>query len=1147
MARSRKHRTAAPIFDAIEVEGALISPAMLARIAQHQTEGQTDAAYGVPKGLTLRDEIARYFRMGQAMFKELTASEIPSAAATLNFVEKLLRDVFGFADITRIGTRILRERQFTISLEAVGGRTPITVVPATEELDRPSAHMLTDGHRRSAAAALQNWLNAFDGALWGLCSNGLQLRLVRDNASLTRPAYIEADLRRIFEGDAFADFTALWLLIHGSRFGTAGALPSDCALERWRDAGQKEGVAARDKLRDGVEAALLSLGTGFLSHSDNGPLQQRLQSGDLPLPEFFGELLRLVYRLIFLFAAEDRDLLHSPGAELASRKLYAEGYSVASLRDRAVRRAAWDRHHDRWEGLLITFVSLARGENRLGLPALAGLFANDAIPHLQDARLSNRSLMEAIFRLAWLRDESGVQPVNWRDMETEELGSVYESLLELTPQLSDDGRALVFAEGGEAKGHARKTTGSYYTPDSLVQALLDSALDPVLDRVEAEADDTEKALLGVTVLDPACGSGHFLLAAARRIATRLARVRTNSLATPADYRHAMRDVTRTCIHGVDRNPMAVELCRVALWIETVEPGKPLTFLDSHIRCGDSLVGVLNLSILQDGIPDAAYQSIPGDNREAASYFRRLNKAEGNSRPSLDIAGPPRDFFEVLQAANAMPEEEVAEIDAKKKRFEAIRAGQFYQRMRHACDLWTAAFFATKDQVAPAARQLVPTTDSVWQGLRGVDLNGQLQAEVDRLTKRYRFFHWPLEFEAMSGRGFDVVLGNPPWDKLQPEEKNFFAAICPDISSASSAKLRKDLIESLPQTNPVAHALWSAHKRDIDATCHFLSSAGQLTLSTSGNLNTYRIFAELASKLLSKRGRCGLVLQSGFATDESGKELFNELVSQSRLVRFLDFENRLKFFPDVDSRFRFSLVTIDGSPQKSVSGAEFGWLLHALDEIQEPDRLIKLSSEDLLLFNPETRTCPVFVSQRDLELSRRLYRRGMHISAIEGNHSGKIAFLGELFNLTRDSRFFLQRSNRQETAQLPLYEAKYIHQYDHRFASTINDTVVELRSEAKLDPKNLAVTGRTVKKAEVQKRLRDRNIRTKWLCGFRDIASATNERTAIMAVLPESAVGNSINLVLGLSAKDVVCWFVSRICGWSLAPVICQECDTRRFL
>ncbi len=211
----------------------------------------------------MRDEIARYFRIGQALFTDLRASATPIAAATTRFVEALLRDVFGFGDISPVGTRTLDERLYVVTLEALGGRVPVVVVPPSDDLDAPSAHLPSDGRRRSAASAVQDWLNASDGALWGLCSNGIQLRLVRDNASLTRPAFIEADLRRIFEGEAFADFAALWLLIHASRFGAPGAAPTDCALERWREAGAKEGVAARERLRDGVEAALLSLGGGF--------------------------------------------------------------------------------------------------------------------------------------------------------------------------------------------------------------------------------------------------------------------------------------------------------------------------------------------------------------------------------------------------------------------------------------------------------------------------------------------------------------------------------------------------------------------------------------------------------------------------------------------------------------------------------------------------------------------------------------------------------------------------------------------------------------------------------------------------------------------------------------------------------------------
>ena len=219
---------------------------------------------------------------------------------------------------------------------------------------------------------------------------------MRDNASLTRPAYIEADLRQIFEADGFADFAALWLLIHASRFGAPGSPITDCALERWREAAGKEGIAARDRLRDGVEAALLVLGQGFLAETP--ALRERVVKGELPLTDYFGQLLRLVYRLIFLAVAEERDLLFvpdAPGPRAASMRTAIRSPPCAA---QAIRRSAWDRHHDRWEGLHVVFLALARGEKRLGLPALGGLFLPELTRDLDAARLPNRALMEAIYR-----------------------------------------------------------------------------------------------------------------------------------------------------------------------------------------------------------------------------------------------------------------------------------------------------------------------------------------------------------------------------------------------------------------------------------------------------------------------------------------------------------------------------------------------------------------------------------------------------------------------------------------------------------------------------------------------------------------------------------------------------------------------------
>jgi hypothetical protein len=895
-----------------------------------------------------------------------------------------LRDVFGFSDISRVGTHTLDERLYAVTLEARGGRVPVVAFPPSDELDAPSTHLPSEHRRRSAASAVQEWLNASDGALWGLCSNGIQLRLARDNASLTRPAFIQADLRRIFEGEAFADFAALWLLLHASRFGMPGAALTDCALEQWREAGAKEGIAARERLRAGVEAALLSLGGGFVGHPDNAALHERLANGALPLPDYFGQLRRLVYRLIFLLAAEDRNLLHAPAATAAARRLYAEGYSVGRLRDCAVRRAAWDRHQDQWEGLLIDFAALAGGEPRLGLPALVGLFEAGTISELEGARLANRDLMEAIYRLAWLREPTGLVPVNWRDMQTEELGSVYESLLELTPRLTADGRGFTFAEGEEGKGHARKTTGSCYTPDSLVQVLLDSALDPVLDRVEAEADDPVKALLSVTVVDPACGSGHFLLAAARRIATRVARHRTGGVASAEDYRRALRDVTRACIHGVDRNPLAVELTKVALWIETVEPGRPLGFLDANIRCGDALLGVFDLNMLADGIPDAAYKPLTGDDKEAAKYFDKRNKAERAGQGSLDFAaGSGRlpaaaPLADAARKLRAMPEDNPEEIAAKRRHFEAGRADPGSWALQIAADLYTAAFLMPKTGGVPANRTTVaiPTTAHVWDALIGRSVYGPLVGRAQDLAGQARAFHWPLEFpDLMVAGGFDVVIGNPPWERIKLQEQEFFAAREPEIATAPNAAARGRLIAALAKaaqgTRECAlYGEFETAKRLAEVSSVFAREGGRFPMTGRRDVNTYALFAELFAGLSSSRGRSGVIVPTGIATDATTAPFFAALIDAKRVARLVDFENREAIFPAVERKYKFSLLTIG----REISLAGFAFFLTDTAQLAEPERRFTLSPTDIARINPNTKTAPVFRARADAELTARIYGR-----------------------------------------------------------------------------------------------------------------------------------------------------------------------------
>lgn len=1151
---ARKQVTDMSAWPSLTIEGNLIAPAMVAKLVAFEAAEQSEESYGIRKGLTIREEISLAFRVGQSHFDAFAKLEHPSAEATRRFVRAFLNETFGFADLTDGATQIAL---------IAGGRVPVVVVPPSEALDRRSPTLSTD-RSHSPAFSLQDSLNDRDGALWGLVTNGAQLRLMRDNASLTRPAYVEADLAQIFANEDAASFAALWLIIHRSRFGAQGVPATDCALERWREAGSREGETARDRLAAQVEIALRVLGSGFLEV--NPELAARLKSGELPLTDWFNELLRLVYRLIFLMVAEDRNLLHPEKADADARKLYAKGYGLAALRAQCVRAASWDRYHDRYEGMKIVFRALAHGETGLALPALGGLFADDRLPSLDHARLRNRAFMEAVYRLSWLADKSGMVPVNWRAMETEELGSVYESLLELQPQLSEDGRELVFAsEAAEQKGNQRKTTGSYYTPDSLVQALLNTALDPVLDRTEAEADDPAAALLELSVIDPACGSGHFLLAAARRIATRLARVRAEGTPSLADFRHALRDVARSCIQGVDRNPMAVELTKVALWIETVDPGLPLGFFDVQIRCGDALLGVFDLKALEEGIPDAAYKPLTGDDKPVARHYAQKNRREKAERAKIASGfgfNRQRDLTREFAALRAMPESTLAEIEAKEARLNALtgRDAASYALAR-ACDLYVAAFLSPKltmpqtagqDGLPRRGAETVPTSGTVWELLRGVQPFGPLIQEAERALDGARAFHWPLEFPDVMGHGgFDVVLGNPPWERIKLQEQEFFAARSPEIARAPNKAAREKLIKALHAAEEgtperTLHDAFVAAKRHAEATSEFVHAPGQeggrFPLTGRGDVNTYALFAELFASLA--RDHAGVIVPTGIATDATTAPFFAALVEERRLAQLVDFENRAPIFPSVHRSFKFSLLTVG----RNEAEARFAFFLTDPAQLAEPERNFTLSPETIARLNPNTKTAPVFRSRADAELTAKIYANAPVLLDENDRDNGNPWHLdihSRFIHVTEDSsefrrhdrftgvgtldafnRFQVAGQGKSETLMvgtwLPLQEGEFGWQFDSRFATCDGDGVRQVGIRQHADPNFEPQPTYWVHQTFFDDRLARRNVRSfTHLLAMRRVSSNTNERTVVAAILPFQPVTYGWIMLLTDNERDSV--------------------------
>lgn len=1124
---ARKTITDMSAWPSLSLEGNLIAPAMIAKIDQRQAPEQSPEDYSVRKGLQIREEIATSFRVGQSHFDAFAKIEHPSAAATTRFISGLFKETFGYADLSAASA--------PIALSA-SGRVPIVVVPPQEQIDRRSPTLSTD-RSRSPAFALQDYLNDRDDALWGIVTNGAQLRLMRDNASLTRPAYIEADLVQMFTNEDIASFAVLWLLIHRSRFGAAETPATDCPLECWRDAGSKEGEAARDRLADQVQLALKLLGSGFLEA--NPDLAAKLHSGEVNLTEWFNELLRLVYRLIFLMVAEDRNLLHPDKAKPDPRNLYAEGYSLQSLRKQCYRAVTWDKHHDRYEGVKVVFRALAHGQPALALPALGGLFAEDRLPHLETATLRNRAFMEALYRLSWLADKNGMVPVNWRAMETEELGSVYESLLELQPQLGDNGKTLVFAsEAAEQKGNQRKTTGSYYTPDSLVQALLDTALDPVLDKTEAEADDPAKALLKLSVIDPACGSGHFLLAAARRIATRLARIRAEGTPSLADFRHALRDVARCCIHGVDRNPMAVELTKVALWIETVDPGLPLGFFDAQIRCGDALLGVFDLKVLEDGIPDTAFKPLIGDDKDIASIYRKINAAAQKGQGGFDFGGGLNKLPETKPMAvdfsgfRDLPEDTLEDISAKAARFKELRKKHEFVRARTACDLFIAAFLVPKTGAAPTgpSERTVPTTEEIWMALnQGKIRNAMLDAP--KAARGARAFHWPLEFpDIMQRGGFDVVLGNPPWERVKLQEQEFFALRDAEIATAKNAAARKKLIDQLDETNARLASEWQDALRTAATESHFMRESGRFPRGGVGDVNTYAVFTDHFWQLTKATGYAGLIIPTGLVSGFTYRAFLGELLSTKSLAAFYGFENEDLIFPHITNKVKFGLLTMAGR----AVGIEQPWFtahIRQPSEIVDPEKRYALTVDEIRAINPNTLNLPAFRWSRDAKVTAAIHtaapilieKQDTTITRNEWN----VRF-SRMFDMANDSGHFLDHEVvapliKERLGALavlddgrrvyPLYEGKMFWHFDHRYGTYENQTEKQANkgvlprvpdedhnaTDYRIQPRYWVDAGLTTETL-------GEDASAPWFYSWRDVGPS--ERTFVGTILPPTAMGHA---------------------------------------
>lgn len=1148
-------------FQSISSEGGLLPPDLLRRILdpKEKLEGTTPTDYSLPPGERFNEVITQSWnrlRKHWADFRA-AANSLPDEEAGTGLTNDkwsipLLRELgFGLVPTTpapQVGGK-------TYAINRFFGPTPIHLLGCHVSLDRRAKGV------RGAASAnphglVQDFLNRSPQHLWGILSNGLKLRVLRDSQAISRQSYLEVDLESMFEGEVFADFALLWMVAHATRFmPQQEGHPETCWLECWTQVAEEQGVSALQALGKQVEQALQILGQGFVEHPRNTALRDALRTGQITRTDFHGQLLRVVYRLIFLFVAEDRrlegiPLLHPPDDSATAsiaRQRYSTHYSASRLRELAG-QIRGTRHGDLWWqfNVIVGAVSgderFAAARESLALPALGSyLWSPDSTAALNapllaaggGTELANIDFLHAIEKLAYTEQTRIRRPVAYKSLGAEELGGVYESLLELTPQISGDGATFTFEEFG---GSERKTSGSYYTPDPLVQNLLDSALEPVIQAAikNKNATEAQRALLSLTVCDPAVGSGHFLVGAARRLAQHLARLRAAAEGegepSPTLYQHALRDVIGACLYGVDMNPMAAELCRVALWLEALDPGKPLSFLDHHIRVGNSLLGTTPHLIAQ-GLPDETFIAMEGDDKKVCQQLKKRNKAEREGFSQVDwLLGGARRVDADLQAVteevrnlNSMADDSLDARLRKEARFHRLQVSPEYQHAQRVSDAWCAAFVYHPKTMATLANVL--TTTSINELMMS---SGPVQSErcalIEELSNQYRFFHWHLAFpEVFEQGGFDCVLGNPPWDMQEVKDNEFFAASYPAILSVRSAK---DKAEVLEQIRAEAPDLWQQYEQYVRLTYgqrHLMAHSGRFPLASVGRLNLYRMFLEIAHTLVNRAGRAGLVVPSGFASDSFSQDHFASLHGAGRLISLFDFENREGIFPAVHASYRFALLTI--GPERSCEATDFVFFAHLLSDLMQPHRHIRLSQESVTALNPLTRTAPLFRSMTDYVLTLRLQKSGPLIGSTHGGWAiaPTLMFMmnAELQGhrtadeLEREGfRLVGNRYTHDRETWLPFYEGKMVGLYDHRAASIRFDPTNRVRRNQPValtvaehqNVERLAIPMFWLSEADVAERC---GATPRWCLAIKDVTSATNERTAIAALLPGVALTDSL--------------------------------------
>ena len=1013
---------------------------------------------------------------------------------------------------------------------------------------------------------------------WGILTSGVVWRLYDYRARPRATGYFEADLGSMLEPGREDLLRLFYLLFRRESF-----ILREGATTTFLDDALLEGRRYDEKVAQDLSSVVFERVFPKLVEA------LATASGE-ELPRVREAALIFLYRLLFVLYAEDRGLLP------VNDSRYDDYGLRKRVRDDIAHRTAsgdiFSAIASNYYDHLTTLCRLIdKGDESIGLPPYnGGLFAAEAAPLLERVRLPDATVAPIIYDLSHAEADGERRFVNYRDMSVQQLGSIYERLLEREPVRDDTGKIVI-----RPNVYARKDSGSFFTPQELVDLIVDRTLKPLAEErraafeeksTELKSDrrpkaeryaelrklDPAEAVLDLKVLDPAMGSGHFLVTAVdflsdyiaelveyapaaewldggyvSPLVERVAAIRRDILRRAGESDWVMdasqltdqaiirRMVLKRCIYGVDKNPLTVELAKVSLWLHSFTVGAPLSFLDHHLRCGDSLVGMR----VQGSIEELRRLS----GLFASSAIQAAENATGG-----------------MQRIEEMSDADVAEVRESAALFRGVEETTAEMRglLDFLCGLrWLTAGMTKKARTAfesPLVDFLEQNSQSAYSllalGPGSMDASAAdfeaLWSDARAIADRERFLHWEAAFpgvwhgwqDVRPQGGFDAVIGNPPWDRIKLQEVEWFATRSPELALAPTAAERRAGIRRLRGRGDPLADQFDAAKDQADRLGQLVRASGHYPLLGGGDINLYSLFVERAMDLIKPSGFVGLLTPSGIYADKTAARFFKSVSTSGRLSGLFDFENRRlgtdlpPFFPDVDSRFKFCAL-IFGGEQREFEKTECAFFLNGAGAIKDPDRCFPLAPEDFARVNPNTGTAPVFRTRRDSEITRDIYERHPVLVDRSGGRVRRtwpVRYV-RMFDMTNDSHLFRtaaqleaegfypvqgNRWKRGEELYLPLYEGKMVQAFDHRAASVVVNPENLNRPAQPLQASLNEHTDATwlpdpqfwVGDCEV-----DWSVGLSWAIAFKDVTAPTNVRTMIAAVVPRSACGNTLPVLM----------------------------------